>query len=141
MLPRHHPDRVQITFDDHRLVATMPGRSCRPPSPNTWACPNWLTGPGPGPCNRQIQHRRQDDDAGQLPRGPGGDCIDDADVLRTGGTARTLGGTVKAPSAPWQGVCKHEIIAIEPAPPRLDSGIGRNDRIGPIASISGRFSI
>ena len=27
----------------------------------------------------------------------GGDC-DDADALRTGGTARTLGGTVKAPS-------------------------------------------
>ena len=25
-------------------------------------------------------------------------CIDDADVLRTGGTACTLGGTVKAPS-------------------------------------------
>ena len=30
----------------------------------------------------------------------GGDCIDDADVLRTGGTACTLGGTVKAPSTP-----------------------------------------
>ena len=28
----------------------------------------------------------------------GGDSIDDADALRTGGTARTLGGTVKAPS-------------------------------------------
>ena len=28
----------------------------------------------------------------------GGDCIDDADVLRTGGTARTLGGTVNASS-------------------------------------------
>ena len=28
----------------------------------------------------------------------GGDCIDDADVLRTGGTACTLGSTVKAPS-------------------------------------------
>ena len=28
----------------------------------------------------------------------GGDCIDDADVLRTGGTGRTLGGPVKAPS-------------------------------------------
>ena len=28
----------------------------------------------------------------------GGDCIDDADVLRTGRTACTLGGTVKAPS-------------------------------------------
>ena len=30
----------------------------------------------------------------------GGDCIDDADALRTGGTARALGGTVKAPSTP-----------------------------------------
>ena len=28
----------------------------------------------------------------------GGDCIDDADVLRTGGTARTLGRTAKASS-------------------------------------------
>ena len=28
----------------------------------------------------------------------GGDCIDDADALRTGRTACTLGGTVKAPS-------------------------------------------
>ena len=28
----------------------------------------------------------------------GGDCIDDADVLRTGETACTLGGAVKAPS-------------------------------------------
>ena len=28
----------------------------------------------------------------------GGDCIDDADALRTGGTACTLGSTVKAPS-------------------------------------------
>ena len=30
----------------------------------------------------------------------GGDCIDDAGVLRTGGTACTLGGAVKAPSTP-----------------------------------------
>ena len=28
----------------------------------------------------------------------GGDCIDDADVLRTGSTARVLGCAVKAPS-------------------------------------------
>ena len=28
----------------------------------------------------------------------GGDCIDDADVLRTGGTADAIGGAVKAPS-------------------------------------------
>ena len=28
----------------------------------------------------------------------GGDCIDDADLLRTGGTAGAIGGVVKAPS-------------------------------------------
>ena len=30
----------------------------------------------------------------------GGDCIDDADVLRTGGTAGVIGCVVKAPSTP-----------------------------------------
>ena len=35
----------------------------------------------------------------------GGDCIDDADVLRTGGTACTPGGTVKAPSTPGTSSC------------------------------------
>ena len=30
----------------------------------------------------------------------GGDCIDDADVLRTGGTAGAVGCTLKAPSTP-----------------------------------------
>ena len=53
MLPCNHPDRIQIAFDDHRLVASALAD---------------------------------------------GYCIDDADVLRTGGTARALGGTVKAPS-------------------------------------------
>ena len=37
MLPRNDLDRIQITFDDHRLVANagliLP----------TWACSNWLT--------------------------------------------------------------------------------------------------
>ena len=43
MLPLEHPDRIQIAFDDYRLVATMPACSCRPLSPNTWACVNSLT--------------------------------------------------------------------------------------------------
>ena len=30
----------------------------------------------------------------------GGDCIDDADALRSGSTGRVLGGMVKAPSTP-----------------------------------------
>ena len=27
MLPRNHPDRIQIAFDDHRLVANAPAES------------------------------------------------------------------------------------------------------------------
>ena len=30
MLPLEHPDRIQIAFDNHRLV-NMPGCSFRPP--------------------------------------------------------------------------------------------------------------
>ena len=34
MLPRNHPDRIQITFDDRRLVANA---GCpRPPLAGTW---------------------------------------------------------------------------------------------------------
>ena len=39
MLPRNHPDRIQITFDDRRLVANA-GCSFRPPWPCASACPN-----------------------------------------------------------------------------------------------------
>ena len=39
MLPRNHPDRIQITFDDRRLVANA-GLSFRPPWRGTSACPN-----------------------------------------------------------------------------------------------------
>ena len=42
MLPRNHPDRIQIAFDDHRLVANagllLPATLAR-----TWACVNSLT--------------------------------------------------------------------------------------------------
>ena len=99
MLPRHHPDRIRIAFDDHRMVnnaglilpATLARRLGLP---------------------ELVQQRLDLDNApGRANTGDklmtlvasalaGGDCIDDADVLRTGGTARTLGGTVKAPSTP-----------------------------------------
>ena len=40
MLPRNHPDRIQIAFDDHRLVANagliLPATLALRP----WACPN-----------------------------------------------------------------------------------------------------
>ena len=43
MLPRNHPDRIQITFDDRRLVANA-GLILPATLALHWVCPNWLTG-------------------------------------------------------------------------------------------------
>ena len=44
MLSDDYPDRIQIAFDDHRLVANagliLPATLWA----GIWACPNWLTG-------------------------------------------------------------------------------------------------
>ena len=42
MLPRNHPNRIRIVFDDHRLVANA-GLLMRPPLPGIWACGSSLT--------------------------------------------------------------------------------------------------
>ena len=97
MLPRNHPDRIQIAFDDHRLVANA-GLIL----PATLALRLGLP---------QLLRKHLDlgGAAGRANTGDkmmtlvasalaGGDCIDDADVLRAGGTARVLGFTAKAPS-------------------------------------------
>ena len=94
---RDHLDRIHITFDDHRLV-----NNAGLLLPATLALHLGLS---------QLVDRRLD-----LGRAPGrantgdkmmtlvasalagGDCIDDADALRAGGTACTLGSVVKAPS-------------------------------------------
>ena len=99
MLPRNHPDRIQIVFDDHRLVANA-GLLL----PATLALRLGLP---------QLVDRRLDlgDAPGRANPGDkistlvasalaGGDCIDDADALRTGRTACALGCVVKAPSTP-----------------------------------------
>ena len=42
MLPRNHPDRIRIAFDDHRLVAAGPPGHPRPaprPAPTRPAVP------------------------------------------------------------------------------------------------------
>ena len=97
MLPRNDPDRIQIAFDDHRLVSNA-GLIL----PSTLALHLGL----PQLVDRHL-------DLGRAPGGAnmgdqimtlvasalaGGDCIDDADVLRTGRTAGALGCVVKAPS-------------------------------------------
>ena len=97
MLADDHPDRIQITFDDRRLVANA-GLLL----PVTLAQHLGL--------RELVDHHLDLDNApGRANPGDkmltlvasalaGGDCIDDADVLRTGGTAQTLGCVVKAPS-------------------------------------------
>ena len=84
MLPHHHPDRVRIAFDDHRLVANA-----------GLILPSTLTLRLGLP---QLVQQRLDlgDASGRANPGDkistlvasalaGGDCIDDADALHTGG--------------------------------------------------------
>ena len=97
MLPRNHLDRIKIAFDDHRLVANA-GLLL----PATLALHLGLS---------QLVQQRLDlgDAPGRANTGDkimtlvasalaGGDCIDDADALRAGGTAGVLDCLVKAPS-------------------------------------------
>ena len=97
MLPRNHPDRIQSTFDDRRLVANagllLPATLARHLGLPELVRQRLDLGDAPGRAN--TSDKMMTLVASAL---AGGDCIDDADVLRTGGTACTLGGTVKAPS-------------------------------------------
>ena len=97
MLPRNHPDRIRIVFDDHRLVANagllLPATLARHLGLRELVDHHLDLGGAPGRANTGDKLLTLVASAMA-----GGDCIDDADVLRTGGTACTLGGTVKAPS-------------------------------------------
>ena len=97
MLPPECPDRIQIAFDDHRLVANA-GLILPVTLAQRLGLPQLVDrhvdlGRAPGRANTGDKMLTLV--ASAL---AGGDCIDDADVLRTGGTARILGGTAKAPS-------------------------------------------
>ena len=97
MLPRNHPDGIHIAFDDHRLVnnaglilpAALALHLGLPQLVDRHLDLGWA--PGRANTGDKIMTLV----ASAL---AGGDCIDDADALRTGGTACTLGSVVKAPS-------------------------------------------
>ena len=99
MLPRNQPDRIRIVFDDHRLVANagllLPATLAGHLGLRELVDHHLDLGGAPGRANTGDKLMTLVASAMA-----GGDCIDDADVLRTGGTACTLGGTVKAPSTP-----------------------------------------
>ena len=97
MLPRNHPDRIRVSFDDHRLVANagllLPATLAHHLGLRELVAHHLDLGVAPGRANTGDKILTLV--ASAL---AGGDCIDDADALRAGGTARILGGTIKAPS-------------------------------------------
>ena len=97
MLPLERPDRMYVAFDDHRLVANagllLPVTLARHLGLGELVDRHIDLGRAPGRANAGDKVLTLV--ASAL---AGGDCIDDADALRAGGTDRVLGCTVKAPS-------------------------------------------
>ena len=97
MLPLDHPVRIQIAFDDHRLVANagllLPVTLAQHLGLRELVDNHVDLGDAPGRANAGDKMLTLV--ASAL---AGGDCIDDTDALRAGGTAAVLGCVVKAPS-------------------------------------------
>ena len=98
MLPRHHPDRIRIAFDDHRLV-TNAGLILPATLALHLGLPQLVDrhldlGDAPGRAN--LGDKISTLVASAL---AGGDCIDAADALRTGRTACARAGP-PPPAAP-----------------------------------------
>ena len=97
MLPLERPDRIHVAFDDHRLVANagllLPATLALRLGLGALVNQHLDLGNAPGRANTGDKLLTLV--ASAL---AGGDCIDDADALRSGGTASVLGCVVKAPS-------------------------------------------
>ena len=97
MLPLESPDRIRVAFDDHRLVANagllLPASLALRLGLLELADSHVDLGDAPGRAN--TGDKLMTLVASAL---AGGDCIDDADALRSGSTGRVLGCVVKAPS-------------------------------------------
>ena len=97
MLPRNHLDRIQVAFDDPRLVANagllLLATLARHLGLSQLVQQFLDLGDAPGRAN--VGDKIMTLAASAL---AGGDCIDDADALRAGGTAGVLDCMVKASS-------------------------------------------
>ena len=98
MLLQNKPDRIRILFDDHRLVANagllLPATLARHLGLRELVDHHLDLGGAPGRANTGDKMLTLV--ASAL---AGGDCIDDADALRAGGTVGVLGCVVKASSS------------------------------------------
>ena len=97
MRPLEHPNRIRVSFDDHRLVANagliLPATLARHLGLSQLVDRHLDLGRAPGRAN--VGDKLVTLLASAL---AGGGGIDDADALRAGGTAQALGCVVKAPS-------------------------------------------
>ena len=98
MLSQNKPDRIRILFDDHRLVANagllLPATLARHLGLRELVDHHLDLGGAPGRANTGDKMLTLV--ASAL---AGGDCIDDDDALRAGGTVGVLGCVVKASSS------------------------------------------
>ena len=134
MLPRNHPDRIHVTFDDHRLVANaglaLPLTLARRLGLGELVDSHLDLEDAPGRANPADKILTLV--ASAL---AGGDCIDDDDALRAGGTGRVLGCKVKAPSTlgtflrsfRWGHVRQLDRVSRELLGRAWDSGAGSGD--------------
>ena len=137
MLPLEHPDRIQIAFDDHRLVANagllLPVTLAQHLGLRELVDNHVDLGDAPGRANAGDKMLTLV--ASAL---AGGDCIDDDDVLRIDGTAGALGCVVKAPSTlgtflrsfRWGHVCQLDRVSRELMAHAWAAGAGPGD--GPL---------
>ena len=99
MLPQNNSDRIRILFDDRRLVANagllLPATLAQHLGLRKLVDYHLDLGGAPGRANTGDKLLTLV--ASAL---AGGDCIDDADALRAGGTTGVLGCVVKAPVHP-----------------------------------------
>ena len=137
MIASERPDRIHAAFDDHRLVAnaglllpvTLAGRL----DLSQLVDSHLDLGDAPGRANAGDKMLTLV--ASAL---AGGDCIDDADALRAGGTGRVLGCAIKAPSTlgtflrsfRWGHVRQLDRVSRELLARAWDAGAGPGD--GPL---------
>ena len=124
MLPPEHPDRIQIAFDDHRLVDNagllLPATLALRVGLRELVDHHLDLGDAPGRANAGDKMLTLV--ASAL---AGGDCIDDADALRGG--ADLLGAGVHGQSALHPG----DVPAQFPVGPRPPTGSGQPGTTGP----------
>ena len=133
MLPLGSPDRIHVAFDDHRLVTNagllLPVTLAQHLGLGELVDNNVDLGETPGRANPGDKLLTLV--ASAL---AGGDCIDDADVLRTGGTA---GARLRGQGALHPG----DLPAQLPVGPRSPAGSGEPGVAGPGPGRWGRTPI